>query len=100
MISIKIHQSEPKIIAMCDAELLGKAFENEKMQIDINEKFYKDKLMTEAQVIALIRKMAEDYCSFNIVGKKAVGAAIKAGIVNERNVICIEKIPIALVFNL
>jgi hypothetical protein len=100
MISVKIHQTEPKIIAMCDAELLGKAFENEKMQIDINERFYKDKLMTEAQVVTLMRKMAEDYCSFNIVGKKAINAAIKAGIVSKENVIWIEKIPIALVFNL
>ena len=100
MISVKIHQSDPKIIAICDAELIGKRFEDESRQIDINERFYRGEMMDEQKVKELIAKMVDDYCSFNIVGQRSIDVAMKVGIIDAKKIIYIKKIPVALVFNL
>ena len=40
-ILIKIHMSYRNVIAVCDEDLLGKKFEDEKRQLDIKEGFFK-----------------------------------------------------------
>jgi hypothetical protein len=93
---VKIHESYRKIIAICDDELLGKKFEQGNMQLDVKEDFYGDKKKNEAEVLKLIKDaMAED-ATFNFVGKQAVDAGIKAGIISKEGVLKINGIPYAL----
>lgn len=93
---VKIHESYRKIIAVCDAELLGKRFEEGKMQIDVSEAFYGGEKKTGEEVIELLKDSATEDSTFNILGEKSVSAAIKAGIIDEKGIIRIQGIPHAL----
>ena len=93
---VKIHESYRKIIAVCDAELLGKRFEQDNMQIDVYEEFYGGDKKTKEEVIELLRDAAKEDSTFNLVGEKSVNAAIKAGIIGKEGIIKIQGIPHAL----
>ena len=101
-ISIKIHNSYRQIVSICDTELLGKKFE-EKFesgikQLDVRENFYKGEEAQEEKAIEIMRDLAKEDATFNIVGERAVNAAIKAGLISEDSVRKIQGIPSVLVF--
>ena len=85
------------IVAVCDTELLGKKFEKGKFQLDVKENFFRGEEMNEDEVIDLLCKKALEDSTFNIIGRKAITSAIKAGIISEEDVGEIENIPFALV---
>jgi hypothetical protein len=93
---LKLHEAYRKVAAVCDAELLGKKYTEGKMQLDINKDFYGGKKMNEAELISALKELDGDDATFNIVGKKSVNAAIKAGIINKEGVIKVKGIPFAL----
>ncbi|MEM2933037.1 MAG: DUF424 family protein [Candidatus Pacearchaeota archaeon] len=94
---IKIYEGNPKIVAICDYELLNKRFEEGKLQLEVNEKFFKGEIYSLSEARKKLAKIAEDYASFNIVGGKAVTLALELKIINSNKVIYIQKIPVALV---
>ncbi len=96
MISIKVYEGSPKIIAVCDAEIIGKKFEDGRLQIDINETFFKGQIVDEFKAKKILAKALEDYASFNIVGERAVAMAIELGLIEKDKVLYIKNIPIAL----
>ena len=91
---IKTYRS---VVAVCDKELLGKKFEEGISQLDIKESFYKGEEKSQEEVVELMRSLAQEDSTFNIVGKKAVAAAITAGIIDKESVGEISGIPFALV---
>ena len=91
---IKTYRS---VVAVCDKELLGKKFEEGISQLDIKESFYKGEEKSQEEVVELMRSLAQEDSTFNIVGKKAVAAAIAAGIIDKESVGEISGIPFALV---
>jgi len=93
---VKIHKSYRTIVAVCDAELLGKIFEEGKMQIDVSDAFYGGEKKTDKEVIELLKDSATEDATFNILGEKSVNAAIKAGIIDGKGIIRIQGIPHAL----
>lgn len=93
---LKIHEAYRRIAAICDAELLGKKYTEGNRQLDINKDFYGGKKMDEAKLIAVLKELNEDDATFNIVGKKSIDAAIKAGIVTKEGIIKVKGIPFAL----
>lgn len=95
-ISIKIHQAYREIVAVCDSELLGKNFEDGETQLEVSEAFFKGEEMNEINAISLIREKATEDACFNFVGKRAVQAGIKAGIIDKDSVMKIKGIPYAL----
>jgi len=94
---VKIHESYRKVVAICDAKLLGKKFEEGQMQLEIKEQFYGGEKKTEAEVLRIIRDLSAEDATFNIVGEKAIRTALKAGIIESSGVIKIDGIPHALV---
>ena len=96
MLKIKIHEAYRKIIALADSELIGKKFVDGNLQLDIKESFYDGEEISEQKVIDLLRCADADDASFNIVGKRAVNAALEAGIIGKSGVIKIKGIPHAL----
>ena len=49
-ISLKIHLSgNKKVIAICDYELLGKKFEEDSLQLNLNERFLKGELLEKGE---------------------------------------------------
>jgi len=54
---VKIHTSagSRKIIAICDKDLLGKKVEEGRLQLDINEHFYKGEKKTKKEIVPLLK---------------------------------------------
>ena len=96
MISIKVHESYRKVVAVCDAELIGRKFEEGKMQLDLRENFYKGEQFDDRKIVELIKKHFKDDATFNIAGEKSVKAALDAGIISEGNIGKVGGVPFAL----
>ena len=93
---IKLHKSYRSIIAICDSDIVGKKFEEGKMQLDVRETFYKDREIEKEDLILLMQRQQKEDASFNIVGKESVKAALEAGIISEDSIGKVQDIPFAL----
>ena len=97
MILVKIHKTETsEIIAVCDAELIGKRFEEGNLALNITENFYKGKNLPKKEIIHLL----EESRNVSIVGKESIQLALDHKIIDEMNVITIQGIPHAQMFSL
>ncbi len=94
---VKIHKSYRDVVAICDSELLGKTYEEGEKILEVRETFYNGEEVSEAELIKLAKEMSKEDATFNIVGKKSVEAALKAGIISEEGIKKVEGIPFALV---
>lgn len=98
---VKIHKSYRIVVAICDAELIGKRFEenfeNGVKQLDITESFFKGEQVNHEKIMHIIKTQSKEDATFNIVGEKAIKAALESGLIKEEGVLKIAKIPYALV---
>lgn len=97
MISFKIHKSYRVVAAFCDSNLVGKKFEEGNRQLDLRENFYKEKEAPYEEILNIMIKQAREDATFNIVGEKSIKAALEVGIINEKSIGYINKIPFALI---
>ena|SRR3989344_4677263 len=95
---LKIHKSYRHVIAICDKELIGKKFEEKNRQLEIRASFFKDREVNEEECIRIINSEVKEDATFNIVGNKSVGVAIKAGLIDKKAISKIEEVPFALTF--
>lgn len=87
---LKIHKAEGRsIVAVADKELIGKTFEENNLHLEVTERFYKGEEKTEEEIV----KILKDATNVNLIGKKTIDAALKAGIISKENIITIQKIP-------
>ena len=90
MILIKVHKTKFRdVVALCDSNLIGKKFEENDLQLEITERFYKGKPIDEEDLLPILR----DAEILNIVGEESINAAVKAGVVYKENIIRIKGIP-------
>ena len=94
---VKIHKSYRNVVAICDSELIGKKFEDEKFQLDVKENFYMGDKVSEKEAIEIMGDMIKEDATFNIIGKRSTGAALTAEIISEEQVREIAGIPFAMV---
>ena len=94
---IKIHKSYRNVVALCDADLVGKKFEEGKRQLDVRENFYKETKVTKEEAIKILQKQANEDSTYNIVGKKSIQAAIEAGLITKDSIGKINNIPFTLI---
>ena len=95
---VKVHESYRRVIAICDRELLGKKFEQGKMQLEVINHFYNGEEMSEVEVVELIKSFEKAFPSYNIVGKKSVDLCLKSNLISKEGIIKISGIPHAMVF--
>jgi hypothetical protein len=93
---IKIHENYRKVVAVCDPELLGKKFEEGKLQLNVNDFFYSGKEYDEGKALKILGNAKQDDACFNFVGKISVDLGIKLGIIDKNCVLKIQGIPHAL----
>lgn len=94
---VKIHiTGDRTIIAICDEELINKTFSQGKLMLEISERFYKGEVIEDEKILELMKKSS----NLNIVGKKAINLAIKNKIIDKENVVLIQNIPHAQVYEL
>jgi hypothetical protein len=87
---VKKHVSSRKILlAVCDSSIIGKKYEEGKMQLDLSSSFYKGENKTEGELIDLIKKTY----IINAAGKKSVDFLVKNGFADSSAVIKISGIP-------
>ncbi len=91
---LKIHYTGPRfnnrfVIAVCDENLLAKTLDDGKLSITVSEHFYKGEKKNEGDVVAILK----DATNVNLVGKEAVAAGIKAGVIFKENVMTIKGVP-------
>lgn len=94
---INVIKSYRNVVAICDKELLGRKFEEEKFQLDVKENFFKGKEVSEKEAMEIIIDMAKEDATFNIIGVKSVNTALKCGIIMKEGIGKIRDIPFALV---
>ena len=94
---IKIHKTYRDVVAICDKELLGKIFEQDRFQLDIKESFFKGEKSSKENAIKIMQNMSREDATFNIVGEKSVNCALQAGIITKQSIKRIDNIPFALV---
>ena len=94
---VKIHKSYRDIIAICDSELLGKKFEQGEKVLDVRENFYNGDKKTEAEITEIMKDFSKEDATFNIVGKKSINTALKAGIISKQGIKKVQGVPFALV---
>ena len=96
-IFFKIHLTpEGNVLAVCDEEIIGKTFEDEKFSFTVYERFYGNEKADEKKV----EKLFKEHHNINIVGKKCVDIAIRKGLITLKNVIMIAGIPHAIILRI
>jgi hypothetical protein len=95
---INIIKSYRYVVAIADKELIGKKFEEGKMQLDVKENFYKGEEKSEEEIVQYLRNMKLEDATFNIIGDRSVSLALKQGIISEENVGEVQGIKFAMVF--
>jgi hypothetical protein len=88
-----VRQGANVMIAVCDAELLGKKLKDKNRVFDIRECFYKGQRMSVEEAIELAKRCT----TANLVGKNTVECAKSEGIVHPDAVLLIRNIPHALI---
>lgn len=93
--SVKRHISQGEVlVAACDADILGKTFEEGDLQIMVGEGFYGGENMDRK---ALIEALGLASC-VNLIGERVVKLAVELGLVDDGCVIHIGGVPHAQVF--
>ena len=77
------------LLAMCDADLLGKTLKQGKVVFHIREEFYKGSLMRLEEAVSLISQAT----IVNMVGQKIVKKAMERGWIHPDAVLEIAGVP-------
>ncbi len=84
------------LLAICDADILGKTLKRGKIVFHIREDFYKGSLVSIEEAMDLIRQAT----IVNMVGRRIVEEAVEKGLVHPDAVLEIEGIPHAQILKL
>src|SRR3989344_2324171 len=89
-IVMNVHLSVGKrLVALCDKDILGKRFEEGKLQLDLTGSFYKGMAREEKDIL---KELSRD-CLINAVGEKTIDFCVKNGIILKENVLKVSGIP-------
>ncbi|MDI6883594.1 MAG: DUF424 family protein [Hadesarchaea archaeon] len=75
------------LVIVCDAELLGKKFKQGKFKLEVKKSFYDGEETSVEECISALRGAT----IANLVGS-IVGHAVKAGIIERKNVLHFQKV--------
>jgi len=89
---LKIHQNvQGSVVAVCDAELIGRVIEDKNGCLDL--KAYRDFYRGEKARADEVKAALRSFGSANIVGKKAVNVVLELGLADLDEVKYINTIP-------
>lgn len=86
MIYAKFHED---VVALCDADLIGKEFEEGKKYLHVSELFYKGTIITAKEVVEILQGAS----NLNLVGKKVIGVALEKGFITKEHILIIQGVP-------
>ena len=91
-----VRRGRDTVVAVCDAEILGKTLEGGRVPFTVSEGFYKGALGEVEEALEAMKQAT--IC--NLVGKRIVEAAIECRLVHERAVIYFGDVPHAQIVKL
>ena len=91
-----IRQGRDTLVAVCDADILGKTLEGGRAPFMVSERFYKGTLCDLAEAIEAMGKAS----IVNMVGKRIVEAAIECKLVQEAGIIYLGEVPHAQIIHI
>ena len=91
-----VRQGRDTLVAVCDADILGKTLEGGRVPFTVSERFYKGTLCDLAEALEAMGKAS----IVNIVGKRIVEAAIECNLVQEAGVIYLGDVPHAQIIHI
>ena len=77
------------LLVVTDFDILGKSFEEEKVQLDLTKKFYKGEEKNKEEVKKLIKESRH----VHLTGKEAVALGIEMGLVDSKKILYVQKVP-------
>ncbi len=83
------------LVVVTDADIIGKKFEDEKLQLDLTKKFYQGEVKTKEEV----KQMMMAARHMHLTGKGAVAIGMEMDLVDPKKIIFIGKIPHAEIMN-
>jgi hypothetical protein len=93
---VKIHEAYRNVVAICDSEILGKKFEEGRLQLDLSGSFFMGEEKTEEEVREIIEDQKREDATFNIAGEKACRLALEAGLIDQSGISRVDGVPVAL----
>ena len=91
-----VRRGRDTVVAVCDADILGKTLEGGKVPFTVSEGFYKGALGEVEEALDAMKQAT--IC--NLVGKHIVEAAIERRMVHERAIIYFGDVPHAQIVKL
>lgn len=82
------------VVAACDRELLGKTFKSGELRLHVSEQFYGEEFGGEERLLEALQSCT----TANLVGRKTVELAIRAGFIDRAGVLYIDEVPHAQLF--
>ncbi len=84
------------MLNMCDEDLLGKTIKNGKLQINITQSYYGQRLVEQAEAETLLQS-----CSIlNLVGKNTIQLSVDLKVGSQQGVKTIDDVPFLIVFKM
>jgi len=94
IVAIKQSQFGP-LVVVTDADIIGKKFEEERLQLDLTKKFYQGETKSKEEAKELMRTARH----MHLTGKGAVALGVEMDLVDPKKIIFIDKVPHAEVMN-
>lgn len=79
------------LLAVCDADIVGRVLDKDGLDIEIKENFYSDEKCGSRKIMWLSREAT----IINAVGRNIVDLLIKEGLVDGNNVLKVKGVPMA-----
>lgn len=77
------------ILAVCDSDIAGRVFEDQKRILDLSGDFFSGEEADEAS----LARLARDAYMLNLNGKESVDFGVRNGFVDEEKVIFVKDVP-------
>ncbi len=93
--SVKVsNYQKNSTLNICDVELLGKTISQDKLNMNISQSYYGEKLVDKEEAKSLLQNSS----IINMVGKNTVSLSIELGIGSESGIKTISDVPFLIVF--
>src|SRR3989338_5950760 len=83
------HSQHGYIYVITDKDILGKKFEERKLQLDLTKKFYSGEEVSKEE----LKKKIKQARHLHLTGKEAVAVGIEMDLVDPEKILYIQKIP-------
>jgi uncharacterized protein len=94
---IKVHKTYRWVVAICDADLVGKKFEEGNRQLDVSKNFFEGDSVDFDEFNDRVGKCLDEDATFFIIGEKSIKMSKDVGLIDSAGVGEVDSVPFALV---